>query len=160
MDIVEVSEKDLPKIQELWNNGEVMKYVGFPEGLNIDLNSLVQWLSNINNNPNKKAYAMYDNESYLGELYYDITDLEHVILDIKLLPQFHNQGYGSYGFSYLIQEVFKISKEAICYVDPSIENEKAINLYQKLGFKKIKKEKNNIVLHLTMNNFKPLDNIK
>ncbi|NLC94884.1 MAG: hypothetical protein GX676_04250 [Bacilli bacterium] len=33
--IKETTEEDLDNIMTLWNNGEVMKYVGFPEGLGI-----------------------------------------------------------------------------------------------------------------------------
>jgi len=35
--ISETREKHLPDLMKMWNDGEVMKYVGFPDGLGMDM---------------------------------------------------------------------------------------------------------------------------
>jgi hypothetical protein len=42
--IIETSEDDLENILSLWNNGDVMSFVGFPNGLEITMEKLVEWL--------------------------------------------------------------------------------------------------------------------
>lgn len=38
--VKETGNEDLQNVMELWNNGEVMFYVGFPNGLGTDLDNL------------------------------------------------------------------------------------------------------------------------
>lgn len=45
MDIVirPIEKRDLPYVQELWADGEVMKFVGFPDGLHVTDDQILRW---------------------------------------------------------------------------------------------------------------------
>ncbi|WP_160680442.1 GNAT family protein [Clostridium sp. C8-1-8] len=134
--IKETDKSDLKNVMELWNDGEVMYYVGFPQGLNITLDKLEGWLSKLNSSKYTKHYSIYDeNIGYCGETYYSI-DLDHDLaaLDIKLFPKAQGKGIAEYSLSYCINEVFKNNLASKVYVDPNPLNKKAWKLYEKLGF--------------------------
>ena len=134
--IKETDENDLQNIMSLWNNGDVMFYVGFPEGLNVTIEKLKLWLKGVNQNKTRRHYSIYaENIGYCGETYYSI-DLEHDLatLDIKLLPKAQGKGIAEYALSFTINQVFKNNLATKAYVDPNPKNKKAWKLYDKLGF--------------------------
>lgn len=134
--IKKTDENDLVNIMNLWNNGDVMHYVGFPDGLGVTIEKMKRWLSGVNQNENRCHYSIYAEDiGYCGETYYDI-DFEHDLaaLDIKLLPIAQGKGIAYYSLSYSINQVFNKNLATKAYVDPNPENKKAWNLYQKLGF--------------------------
>ena len=45
--ISETGESDLENVLALWNDGDVMKYVGFPNGLGETMEGMLRWLSRI-----------------------------------------------------------------------------------------------------------------
>ncbi|SFB10304.1 GNAT family N-acetyltransferase [Clostridium frigidicarnis] len=148
-------ENDLLNIINLWNNGEVMFYVGFPKGFNVTIEQLKQWLNRFNKNESCRHYSIYaENTGYCGETYYSI-DFEHDLatLDIKLLPIAQGKGIAEYALSYAINKVFENNLATKAYVEPNPENKKAWKLYKKLGF--ISKprpeflEQNDIYLEIT-----------
>lgn len=138
MDIIirETKEEDLSNIMELWNNGEVMYYVGFPKGLGMKRTDLENWLCGVNQNELRKHYSIYTNElGYCGETYYEIDTVHDLAtLDIKLLPKAQGKGIANYALSYAITQVFEKSLATRAYVDPNKENKRAWKLYDKLGF--------------------------
>jgi hypothetical protein len=80
---------DLPDLMTLWNDGRVMKWVGFPEGLGYDLDKLMNWYSQLQANPNRHHFVVHEKGTgFCGELYY-AADKEHkrAGLDIKLIPE-------------------------------------------------------------------------
>jgi hypothetical protein len=80
---------DLPDLMTLWNDGRVMKWVGFPEGLGYDLDKLMNWYSQLQANPNRHHFVVHEEGTgFCGELYY-AADKEHkrAGLDIKLIPE-------------------------------------------------------------------------
>lgn len=134
--IKETGEEDLNNIMELWNNGEVMYYVGYPEGLGITMANLVSWLHKLYKNNLSRHYSIYHKElGYCGETFYSV-DKEHDLaaLDIKLLPKAQGRGIGAYALSYAVSQVFYKELADRAYVDPHPDNRKAWNLYEKLGF--------------------------
>jgi len=134
--IKETNQADLPNIMQLWNNGQVMFYVGFPQGLGVTMERLQQWLEGINQDTDSKHYSIYAQDiGYCGETFYRI-DREHdlAILDIKLLPRAQGKGIAAYALSCTIDHVFSNSLASKAYADPHPKNKKAWNLYAKLGF--------------------------
>ena len=134
--INETERKDLNNIMTLWNNGEVMKYVGFPEGLNITFERLNKWYDYMKLQTNSKHYSIYDEEKgYCGEAFYSYDELHDLAsLDIKLFPFAQGGGIGYLGLKHSINELFANTNASRCYVDPHSENIKAWKLYDKLGF--------------------------
>ena len=134
--IKETDENDLLNVMDLWNNGEVMFFVGFPNGLGVTIEKLKLWLSGVNKNEFRKHYSIYtENIGYCGETYYEI-DSEHDLatLDIKLLPKAQGKGIAAYALSFTINRIFHNNLAIKAYVDPNPENKKAWKLYEKLGF--------------------------
>lgn len=137
LEIIETTEKDLDNIVALWNNGEVMHYVGYPNGLGTDRESLVsKWLPSINKDHKRKHYSIYHQEiGYCGESYYEVDDNNRAALDIKLIPLARGRGIAFKGLKFAITNAFIIGEANIVYVDPHKENKKALKLYNQLGFK-------------------------
>lgn len=134
--IIETTSKDLENILMLWNDGEVMKYVGFPEGLGVSIKMLRnKWFPNINVTDKRKHYSIYHNEiGYCGECYYSVDDFGKAAMDIKLLSKARGMNIAFTSLKYALDQAFKRGHANICYVDPQKRNRKAISLYERLGF--------------------------
>lgn len=130
------SEKDLANIAELWNDGDVMKFVGFPSGLGVTVESLKKWLSGVDNGAFTEHYSIYHDEiGFCGESYYSVDrETKLGMLDIKLFSKARGIGIARYAFEYAIEKAFKTGVCTRVYVDPSRENRPAWELYKKLGF--------------------------
>lgn len=87
--IKETSKEDLINIMSLWNNGEVMSYVGYPNGFGITLQKLRDWLPWAISKPNRCHYSIYHDEiGYCGETFYHVDEIHRMAsLDIKLVPE-------------------------------------------------------------------------
>ncbi|MEW8995526.1 hypothetical protein [Clostridium sp.] len=57
--IIETTERDLENIMSLWNNGEVMFFVGFPDGIGITLDQLKGWFKVTIKKPERCHYSIY-----------------------------------------------------------------------------------------------------
>jgi RimJ/RimL family protein N-acetyltransferase len=134
--IKETDQSDLLNVMRLWNDGEVMFYVGFPKGLGVTLERLQKWLDGVNRDIFRRHYSIYAEDiGYCGETFYEI-DREHDLarLDIKLLPKAQGKGIAAYAFSNVIDQVFRNGLATRARVDPHPDNKKAWKLYVKLGF--------------------------
>ncbi|MHC5036245.1 MAG: GNAT family N-acetyltransferase [Planctomycetota bacterium] len=134
--IRDTEERDLEALRTLWNNGEVMKYVGYPKGLGITEPEVQRWFQVLRNQNKKKHFVVLaDKDSFCGELNY-IVDAKNrsASLDIKLLPECQGKGVGFSAFTRLIEMVFqRESTIDTVWVEPHKENTKARNLYKKCG---------------------------
>ncbi len=137
LDIHETTEMDLENIRALWNDGEVMHFVGFPNGIGVDIPYLENWLRGIRKRrPLVNHYSIYsDRIGYCGETYYRIeTDRGYAsALDIKLVPGARGQGIASAALSFAMEQAFTNGATRV-WVDPNPENKKALALYRRLGF--------------------------
>jgi RimJ/RimL family protein N-acetyltransferase len=134
--IKETNQSDLANIMQLWNNGQVMFYIGFPRGLGVTMERLQQWLEGINQDPFSRHYSIYAADiGYCGEAFYDV-DREHSLarLDIKLLPRAQGKGIAAYALSCTIDHVFSNNLATKAYADPQPKNKKALQLLERLGF--------------------------
>ena len=88
------------------------------------------------NRPRINHYSIYtDDISYCGEAFYEI-DTEHgnaASLDIKLLPKARGKGIAANALTHAIAKAFENGAEKV-WVDPNPANEKALALYNRLGF--------------------------
>lgn len=134
--IIETRECDLENIQKLWADGDVMKYVGFPNGLHETMENLQNWYKWIKESrPYVNHYSIYEGNLYCGESFYNI-DFNHdnsACLDIKLFKHARGKGIASLALKYTIEEAFKNGAKKV-WVDPNPNNIKAIALYERLGF--------------------------
>ena len=134
--IRETEEKDLANIQRLWADGDVMKFVGYPEGYLVTMEYMKDWFIRIcSNRPYTNHYSIFDGGTFCGETFYRI-DREHgnsACLDIKLFKEARGKGIATKALSYAIEQAFLNGAKKV-WVDPKPDNLKALALYKRLGF--------------------------
>ena len=135
IEVRETTINELALVQKLWADGDVMRFVGFPEGLHQtdeDMQGWFRWIAS--NRPVLNHYSIFEDGKYCGESFYQI-DPEHqsAALDIKLFGFARGRGIGAAGLTHAINEAFRNGAKLV-WVDPNPENRKAIALYQRLGF--------------------------
>ena len=137
IEIREATPEDVENVQRLWADGDVMKYVGFPEGLSETEESIREMiLRTAAARPQRNYYAIFEDGVYCGETSYDIDrDTESASLDIKLFRFARGRGVATKALSFAMAEAFRSGAKTV-WVDPDPENEKAIALYKRLGFEK------------------------
>ena len=135
--ISETKESDLENVLTLWNDGDVMKYVGFPNGLGEKMDSMIRWFKWIEKNkPRVRHYSIYAGGlGYCGEAFYSIDPAHgfRASLDIKLFSAARGKGIAARALSHAIDEAFENGAQNV-WVDPNPANLKALALYEKLGF--------------------------
>ena len=137
LEIKETTIDDIKNVQQLWADGDVMKFVGFPDGLHETDKEMRNWFRWIESGrPVLNHDSRFENGQYCGESFYNIDRaLRSAALDIKLFGFARGRGIATAGLSYAIKEAFRNGAE-IVWVDPNPENLKAIALYERLGFQK------------------------
>ena len=137
IEIREATTEDVKNVQRLWADGDVMKYVGFPEGLSETEESIEEMIRRTAaNRPRTNYYAIFEDGVYCGETYYDIDeDTKSASLDIKLFRFARGRGIATKALTFAIAEAFRNGAKTV-WVDPDPENAKAIALYERLGFER------------------------
>ena len=136
IEVRETTVHDIKNVQRLWADGDVMKFVGFPDGLHRTEEEMKNWFRWIESGrPDLNHYSIFEDGVYCGESFYRI-DPEHqsAALDIKLFAFARGRGIAAAGLSHAIREAFRNGAETV-WVDPNPENAKAITLYKRLGFR-------------------------
>lgn len=137
--IKQTEKEDLENTRLLWADGNVMKFVGFPNGIESSEEDMLEWFESIaENRPNMDHFSIYEDGAYCGEAFYGINEQTgRAALDIKLFESARGRGIGKRGLMHAMREAFK-SGAKLVYVDPNPENERAIRLYEGVGM--IRKE--------------------
>ncbi|MBQ7445119.1 MAG: GNAT family N-acetyltransferase [Clostridia bacterium] len=138
VEIRETTKADLKDVQRLWADGDVMKFVGFPDGLRNTDEEMEDWYGWIDaGRPLINHFSVFENGVYSGESFYEISR-EHgnyAAVDIKLFGFARGRGIAAKALSFAVNEAFRNGAEKV-WVDPNPENAKAIALYKRLGFEK------------------------
>jgi 2-hydroxy-3-keto-5-methylthiopentenyl-1-phosphate phosphatase len=131
------SERHYRSLQSLWENGEVMKNVGYPDGLGHSQSDYAKaWQRLISNR--FAIYLALENKSgeFIGEAKIAFPALDgHCRHDLKLLPAYQGIGLGFEAWNIILNRSRVRWPNAIPLVTPSAENKRAIALYLKLGFR-------------------------
>ena len=130
------SEADLPDLMALWNDGRVMAFVGYPNGLGATPDSMAAWFRRLVADPSRRHRSIHDPHlGFCGEAYVAV-DPSHDLaaLDIKLRPEAQGRGIASRALQQVLEEIFAGALAGRAYVDPSRHNERALRLYERLGF--------------------------
>ena len=128
--------EDLIHVQRLWADPDVMHFVGFPEGLQEAMEYLEhEWLPWVQNPPKRQHYSVYHEDTYCGEAFYDVDETGYACMDIKLLPDARGKGIATFALSHALDQAFLMGGAVAAWVDPNPENTKALQLYERLGFR-------------------------
>ena len=100
-----------------------------------DKSTIINGLQNITDNISIKIWKLVTTE-IIGFIYFYHVKDEVEIINIGILKEYQNKGYGSI----IIREIKKLKLKKI-FLEVSVENTHAINFYLKNGFKKIGRRK-------------------
>ncbi len=128
--------KDLPDLVDLWNDGRVMKYAGFPEGLGYNLEKASDWFNKLQKEKNRHHFVVYSKDiGFCGEVYYKIdAKYKRAGLDIKFRFEAQGKGLASDALIALIEFIFKNEPDTdAVWTEPAKENLAAQKLYRRCG---------------------------
>ena len=138
IDLRPTSPDDLADLMVLWNDGRIMRWVGFPDGLGYDIAAMTAWYERLQANPLRHHFtAASDILGFCGEAYYAVN-LQHrrAGLDIKLRVPAQGGGRATAAFRMLIERVFRSEPLVdIVWTEPAVSNLAARTLYWQCGLR-------------------------
>ncbi len=132
LEIRRANEDDTDFFYKWWNTGELMKNVGFDDGLNISRENVIKSISSGN-----LFIVLYDNFP-IGEVNYKVRGIYE--FGIKLIPDFQNKGLGKKVLTLFFDYLYYIGAKDLT-ADVLVSNKRAIKLYSSIGFKVIEEKK-------------------
>ncbi len=129
------AERDLPDLRALWNDGRVMQWVGFPDGLGYDAADVRRWYERLRADPRRHHFVIEHPElGFCGEVYYATDAARRASLDIKLRPAAQGRGIAAAALRALIAHVFRVEPDVDeVWTEPSPTNGAARRLYAGCG---------------------------
>lgn len=123
-----------------WNDGAVMAHAGFPKGLGITKEAVLEEICG-NDDLNRLCIILYEGIP-IGEMNYCIAKESHVAeIGIKICnPANQNHGLGKLILSLFIQELFSCYDVSKITLDPNLKNVRAQHVYEQLGCRKVSVE--------------------
>jgi RimJ/RimL family protein N-acetyltransferase len=130
--------EDLAELIDLWNDGAVMHWVGFPDGLGYTPEKAAAWLEGVRTSV--KAYhfcARTQDGEFLGEVFCRLDpEGRRAGLDIKFLPRAQGRGLSRDALLGLIDWVFATFPETdAVWTEPRADNLAARTLYYSCGLR-------------------------
>ncbi len=136
IEVRKVLIKDIDKLYKWWNDGEIMKSVGFPRGLGITKENIEEIINKSNKN-SELLIVEVDNTS-IGEFHYKSGE-KSVEVGIKICEKSYQQkGYGKSVMKIMMNRLFSEFIIEKIVLDTCSENYPAQKLYESLGFEKIR----------------------
>ena len=130
------TQEDLPFLKSLWNDGRVMKWVGFPIGLGATDESMAVWFRKRSAEPRFFHFIVWDaNGRRCGEVCYDVDPgQKRAGLDVKFAPESQGRGLATDALQALIDYVFAVEEDVDeVWTEPSTANVAARKLYARCG---------------------------
>lgn len=137
-------QQDIPFLQSMWNEGSVMRYKGYPDGMHVTQDSMQRWWETIQQSDEKNASPASLSTSYciielhdhrpIGEISYAFDAHRRVSLDIMLAPKYYGHGYATDAVSNQLRELFSSTDVSTVLVEPTAANTAAVKLFQRCGF--------------------------
>ncbi len=132
--------KDAEVLCLWWNDGRVMAHAGFPNGIGISLEKLQKQLAVAEDSTVNRLIIEADNRA-IGEMSYSNTEDGGAEIGIKICDETQQEkGYGRILLSMLIKELFRAGYTKIL-LDTNLNNTRAQHIYEKLGFSKVRVNK-------------------
>ncbi len=136
INFVRFADSNRRNIRALWENGEVMRYVGYPDGLGWSQTKFDSEWPSLQDDPKALRLAVEDNTGrFLGEAMISSPGNDSFCQpDLKLLPEFWGKGLAFEAWQTIMDRSWARWPEAGILVTPNVENARAIELYNRLGF--------------------------
>lgn len=133
---------DAEQLALWWNDGKVMAHAGFPNGLGITPDEIVNSLEKNSDDTHRVLIIERDHKA-VGEMNYHNKG-EHVAeIGIKICESsVQNRGLGKIYLSMLIDSLFKDYQYQKIILDTNLKNVRAQHVYEQLGFNKIRINEN------------------
>lgn len=128
------NENDAQILCHWWGDGKIMAHAGFPNGIQTDINELINKLSKETDKARRLIIEIDSNK--VGEMCYriekDIAEIGIKICDFSYLEK----GYGTKFMRMLISYLFDDMKVKKITLDTNLSNTRAQHVYEKIGFVK------------------------
>ncbi|HEX3023017.1 MAG TPA: GNAT family protein [Lachnospiraceae bacterium] len=120
-----------------WNDGEVMAHAGFPLGLGISSEQIVEDLARDNDSSGRRLILEVDGIA-VGEMNYSNIGNQTAEIGIKICnPEYQEKGYGKHFLRMIIHSLFfELGYEKII-LDTNLKNLRAQHVYESIGFRKV-----------------------
>lgn len=137
-------EADVAFFLRLWNDPRVMRYVGFPHGLGLDTAQVAQALEHDLQSGDERRLdsrlvaVRRDTGQVIGECKLGTpNDSGLSETDVKLLPEFWGQGYGSEIKRGLLDYLFTHTECQVVQATPNVENIASIRMQESVGGQRV-----------------------
>lgn len=133
--------EDLPFLQTLWNDGAVMRYQGYSDGMHASEADMERWWQTaqhahrgIETLPMPHAIIETIDGAPLGELSYALDAKGRASIDVKMSPACWKKGYAAEALRVFLRELFATAGVKKIIVEPSPDNTAALRLLERNGF--------------------------
>lgn len=124
-----------------WNDGEVMAHAGFPLGLGISEEEITRKILTESDETTRRHIILI-NEKPVGEMNYRHLDETSCEMGIKICERtYQDQGFGTLILHMFLQGLFTIRNCEKVLLDTNLNNTRAQHVYEKLGFRKLRVNK-------------------
>lgn len=128
------NENDAEILCKWWSDGKVMAHAGFPNGIQTNIDELIDRL--IKETDNARRLIIEIDSNRIGEMSYVIQD-NVAEIGIKICDfTYQEKGYGRKAMEMLIGYLFDDMKISNIVLDTNLKNTRAQYVYERLGFKK------------------------
>jgi len=138
-------QNDLAFLRTLWNDGQVMKYLGYPDGMQVTEEGMAHWWAitpqaqnagdNISEFSTPHCVITLLDGTLIGEFAYSIDNNQRARVDMKIAASFWGNGYATEVLMLALRELFASGAVDRVMVEPSPENTAALDLYARCGFR-------------------------
>jgi RimJ/RimL family protein N-acetyltransferase len=135
-------KEDLAFLQALWNDGAVMRYRGYPDGMHVTTEGLERWWAMTPQGSARAVGALVAphclieqlDGTPLGEFTYSLDAHQRVHVDLKLAAAYWGQGYAQEALEVAIRDLFATTAAKLIVVEPATDNLPAQQLCRRSGF--------------------------
>jgi len=133
---------DLKFLKKLWADPKVMNYVGFPRGMKVSDEKIMNWIDDWQKSGQLRM-IIEDSEKkvpiaeigYREDKNFPFAHKKAVLaLDIKIIPDYWGRGVAKKSLKKFIETISLTNQYDFLQVTPNVLNSKAIGLYKTLGF--------------------------
>ena len=136
-------KKDVKLYYLLWNNPEVMKFVGFPNGLQMTKMEIQNKLSQQKKSEfdTNLIIELLKTGEFIGEAKLGKPDENKIAsTDVKILPKFYGNSYGKEIKKGLVDYIFTHTDAVAIQTSPNVKNVASIRMQEYVGAKRVGEE--------------------